>query len=1046
MADLSKIVPVSAPGSPAVGEVVGEVAGDETGESIEVNTPSGTSISDGDSGAGAKALQPDGSKKSGPRPSETAAHKVGSVQYRRRKTSNEFYREKVTQRTIIRDFCEDPGFSKRALIFHGLFSGFILMSILCFILQTENGAGLQAEGNLTPEQFNILEAIFTTVFIIDIGVRFAVADVKCCFGRADFQEGTPMALDVLFWLDILSVLPYPLELIADAAGLGDFTALLNFFNLFRICRIFKISRQFDGTKVLLVTLNRSYEAIVIQLLFLFTMCLTLGFVLFLFEPCYGNNVNARDNSCEFPDLMQSTYFLLITITTVGYGDQIPVSTWGKALAVIVAIIGSFYMAMPLAIIGTKFEEAYQERELWKLQRREGRELQQRVRSHMDNSAPAERNARMNRLGLKIFSNLRVLKSGKVSSHGGTSFILVSLKKMLARYCEDMKKCFHVELPKDVETSKKKKISFRNSTKKLTQTLKGSVLPLGKVNLEHLKKKGEDYNMQTFKFEQRAKLENKLSDQLWLLFEVPNSSRNASTFNYVKMFVIFLSLLLLTFQSQSTYNDYGEDRRLCKQIINSYCNKLKDTPEVRENNKACFEHTYTGLDGIDGVYPGCRGLTHLTFSQCGFPNKNAFMTCAPENETTSKNVFDDEYFYQSLKLIPICEREQCNNNIPGAADHSELWLALEIVFAVLFFVEMVIRIALMRTPKHFFSNKTNILDIVTALVCIIEVIVIPATWGESKFEIWGNGPFSDPAAVRISRIAVFLRFISMQRHFVGLKVIIKTVKKVYKKLLIPLMFFFIFVLLFAGMFYTFERGDLYKCKDDSLLVEECVKCTKEANNLLNGSCKLRLLGNFDSTTFLNPAVENMADCVWTMLITMTTVGYGGKYPYTFGGQVTAICAAIFGSFYLSMPLTIVGNSFYEIFVHEWAAVKTRRKTRTSLNFVTNKRKKAYAGKFSMRLVVKLKQWARKATRRLRIGELTNAEKSIAQRYLKICQKVMRARLSEIDYKAVDVPEAILLTEFEAAHTEMIAIVSDHLMTMHSKWIHPTERTIYNGNLT
>ena len=121
MADLSKIVPVSAPGSPAVGEVVGEVAGDETGESIEVNTPSGTSISDGDSGAGAKALQPDGSKKSGPRPSETAAHKVGSVQYRRRKTSNEFYREKVTQRTIIRDFCEDPGFSKRAQYSMGYF-------------------------------------------------------------------------------------------------------------------------------------------------------------------------------------------------------------------------------------------------------------------------------------------------------------------------------------------------------------------------------------------------------------------------------------------------------------------------------------------------------------------------------------------------------------------------------------------------------------------------------------------------------------------------------------------------------------------------------------------------------------------------------------------------------------------------------------------------------------------------------------------------------------------------------------------------------------
>ena len=31
--------------------------------------------------------------------------------------------------------------------------------VFCFILQTENGAGIQAAGNLTPAQFNILEAI-----------------------------------------------------------------------------------------------------------------------------------------------------------------------------------------------------------------------------------------------------------------------------------------------------------------------------------------------------------------------------------------------------------------------------------------------------------------------------------------------------------------------------------------------------------------------------------------------------------------------------------------------------------------------------------------------------------------------------------------------------------------------------------------------------------------------------------------------------------------------------------------------------------------------
>ena len=101
-----------------------------------------------------------------------------------------------------------------------------------------------------------------------------------------------------------------LELIAVGVGLGDYTDLLSFFNLFRICRIFKITRQFDGTKVLVVTVYRSYEALVIQILFLFTMCLTFGFLLFYIEPCLGNNINAVDDTCEFPDLLQSTYFFV----------------------------------------------------------------------------------------------------------------------------------------------------------------------------------------------------------------------------------------------------------------------------------------------------------------------------------------------------------------------------------------------------------------------------------------------------------------------------------------------------------------------------------------------------------------------------------------------------------------------------------------------------------------------------------------------------------------------------------------------------------------
>ena len=54
------------------------------------------------------------------------------------------------------------------------------------------------------------------------------------------------------------------------------------------------------------------------------------------------------------------------MTTIGYGDQIPAPPPGKVVAVLIAFLGSFYMAMPLAIIGSKFEEAYKQRELEEL--------------------------------------------------------------------------------------------------------------------------------------------------------------------------------------------------------------------------------------------------------------------------------------------------------------------------------------------------------------------------------------------------------------------------------------------------------------------------------------------------------------------------------------------------------------------------------------------------------------------------------------------------------------------------------------------------------
>ncbi len=49
--------------------------------------------------------------------------------------------------------------------------------------------------------------------------------------------------------------------------------------------------------------------------------------------------------------------------------------------------------------------------------------------------------------------------------------------------------------------------------------------------------------------------------------------------------------------------------------------------------------------------------------------------------------------------------------------------------------------------------------------------------------------------------------------------------------------------------------------------------------------------------------------------MTSVGYGQRFPTSSMGKGVAIVAAIFGAFYMAMPLTIIGSTFYEIYVEQ-----------------------------------------------------------------------------------------------------------------------------------
>jgi hypothetical protein len=54
-------------------------------------------------------------------------------------------------------------------------------------------------------------------------------------------------------------------------------------------------------------------------------------------------------------VVESFYFVIITMTTVGYGDAAPKSPLGKVVASVTALSGVVIMCLPIAIIAKQFD-------------------------------------------------------------------------------------------------------------------------------------------------------------------------------------------------------------------------------------------------------------------------------------------------------------------------------------------------------------------------------------------------------------------------------------------------------------------------------------------------------------------------------------------------------------------------------------------------------------------------------------------------------------------------------------------------------------------
>lgn len=188
--------------------------------------------------------------------------------------------------------------------------------------------------------FNIIELVTVSIFIIDYALRWMTADYN--LGR----KGLSFALyPFTGWaiIDLLSILP-GLHLLGSGFKIFRITRLM------RIVRVLKLARYSNQFQLLGKVLYKERKVLwAVFLIAVFYVFLT-ALIMYNVEP----RVNPITGENTFNGFFDALYWATVTLTTVGYGDMVPVTDFGHLVSMISSLFGVAIIALPSGVITASY--------------------------------------------------------------------------------------------------------------------------------------------------------------------------------------------------------------------------------------------------------------------------------------------------------------------------------------------------------------------------------------------------------------------------------------------------------------------------------------------------------------------------------------------------------------------------------------------------------------------------------------------------------------------------------------------------------------------
>ena len=245
----------------------------------------------------------------------------------------------------------DPMSSKAAMVIQMSMFSLIFLSITSFIVGTMPEHAGKAS-------LDVIEMVCQLIFTIEYVLKISTAPKVWAAIR-----------DPLNVIDLASIIPWYAEIAVSGLTFGyegqsgsstSSARVLRIFRLFRVVKVFRLGSRARKIQVVLIAVQESADMFIVLGFLLLLGLVVFSAMIYFAENDKQNPTNAWEaiDGNEFESIPSAFWWCMVTLMTVGYGDAVPVTFWGKMVAGVTMLASVVITALPISVIGANFTQQW----------------------------------------------------------------------------------------------------------------------------------------------------------------------------------------------------------------------------------------------------------------------------------------------------------------------------------------------------------------------------------------------------------------------------------------------------------------------------------------------------------------------------------------------------------------------------------------------------------------------------------------------------------------------------------------------------------------